>query len=242
MDPRPSIVDRRLEGIRRLIAVSGGKGGIGKSLTATVLALALSRSGYRTGLLDLDFSSPSAHVILGVEDVHPEEEMGIIPPQIHGIAFMSIVFFTRNNPSPLRGIDLSNAILELLANTRWENLDFLIIDMPPGIGDVMLDVIRWMKRIEFLVIATPSKLVLETVRKVMKMLRELSIPVIGVIENMKTRKSYVRDEIGSEISFLGEIDFCEDVEECIGNPERLLESEFGKKIREIIEKFPCGHS
>ncbi|MCK5023812.1 MAG: P-loop NTPase, partial [Candidatus Aenigmarchaeota archaeon] len=142
MDPRLEIIDRRLEKIKKIVAVSGGKGGIGKSSAASTLALMLSKAGHKVGLLDLDFSSPSTHVILGIEDLYPVEEKGIIPPEIYGIKYMSIIYYTGDNPSPLRGGDISNAIIELLAITRWEELDFLVIDMPPGIGDIALDTIR----------------------------------------------------------------------------------------------------
>ena len=236
MDPRLNIIDKRLAGIKRIIAVSGGKGGIGKSLTASVLALTLSRLGYRVGLLDLDLSAPSTHVILGIEGVYPKEEKGIIPPEIYGIEFMSIVYFTGDNPTPLRGIDISNAMLELLAVTRWGSLDFLIVDTPPGIGDATMDVIRWMKRAEFLVMTTPSKVALETVKKVIKMLKELKMPIIGVIENMKMGKSsLVKEELkGFDVPILGEIEFDDKIEDSIGDVNKLLESDFAASIKEIV--------
>ncbi|MCK4732151.1 MAG: P-loop NTPase [Methanophagales archaeon] len=236
MDPRLNIIDKRLAGIKRIIAVSGGKGGIGKSLTASVLSLTLSRLGYRVGLLDLDLSAPSMHVILGIEGLYPEEEKGIIPPEIYGIEFMSIVYFTGDNPSPLRGIDISNAMLELLAVTRWSSLDFLIVDTPPGIGDATMDVIRWMKRAKFLVMTTPSKVALETVKKIIKMLSELNVPIIGVIENMKMGDSrVVKEELkGFDVPILGEICFDDKIEDSIGDVNKLLESDFATRIKEIV--------
>jgi ATP-binding protein involved in chromosome partitioning len=239
MDPRLSIVDKRLEGIKRIIAVSGGKGGIGKSLTASVLALTLSRLGYRVGLLDLDLSAPSTHVIMGMEGLYPEEEKGIIPPEVHGIEFMSIVYFTGDNPSPLRGEDISNAMLELLAITRWDALDFLVVDMPPGIGDAAMDVIRWMKKAEFLVISTPSKIALETVKKVIKMLLELQVPVIGIIENMRRRNStLVEDELKAfHVPIISVITFDDTIEDMIGYPNKLLETDFAASIKEIARKM-----
>ena len=189
MDPRLEIIDKRLKNIKRLIVVSGGKGGIGKSLIASTLTLTLSRSGYKVGLLDLDFCGPSAHVILGIKGIYPKEEKGIIPPEIYGIRFLSIIYYAGDNPSPLRGVDISNAIIELLAITQWGSLDFLIIDMPPGISDATLDVIRLMKRAEFLIVTTQSKVALETVKKVLKILKELRFPIIGVIENMRVSKA-----------------------------------------------------
>ena len=236
MDPRLNIIDKRLAGIKRIIAVSGGKGGIGKSLAASVLALSMSRLGFRVGLLDLDLSAPSMHVILGIEGLYPKEEKGIVPPEIYGIEFMSIVYFTGGNPSPLRGIDISNAMLELLAVTRWGPLDFLILDTPPGIGDATMDVIRWLKRAEFLIMTTASKVALETVKKVIKMLTELNVPIIGVIENMKMVKSpLVKEELkGFYVPILGEISFDDKIEDSIGNVNTLLETDFAVKLKEIV--------
>jgi len=232
IDPRLNIIDKRLAKIRKIIAVSSGKGGVGKSLIASTLALTLSRSGYQVGLLDLDFSSPSTHIILGVKGVYPREEKGIIPPVVHGLAYMSIIYYAGNRPSPLRGIDISNAIIELLAITQWGSLDFLVIDMPPGIGDATLDMIRLIKKIGFLVITTSSKVAFETVRKLIELLGSLKVPVIGVIENMKMTDSlFIRRNIESlDMPFLGGIEFDYKLEESIGNPNKLLETQFGRSL------------
>jgi len=175
-------------------------------------------------------------VILGLEGLYPEEEKGIVPPEIYGIEFMSIVYFTGDKPSPLRGIDISNAMLELLAVTRWFSLDFLIVDTPPGIGDATMDVIRWLKRAEFLVMTTPSKVALETVKKVIKMLSELNVSIIGIIENMKRGKSsLVKEELKEfDVPILGEIGFSEKIEDSIGNVNKLLETDFAVKMKEIV--------
>lgn len=175
-------------------------------------------------------------MILGLEGLYPEEEKGIVPPEIYGIEFMSIVYFTGDKPSPLRGIDISNAMLELLAVTRWFSLDFLIVDTPPGIGDATMDVIRWLKRAEFLVMTTPSKVALETVKKVIKMLSELNVSIIGIIENMKRGKSsLVKEELKEfDVPILGEIGFSEKIEDSIGNVNKLLETDFAVKMKEIV--------
>ena len=240
MDPRSSIIDTRLAGIKRIIAVTGGKGGVGKSLIASLLALTLSRFGYTVGLLDLDLSAPSTHVILGIEGVYPKEEKGIVPPEVHGIAFMSIVYFTVDEPTPLRGTDISNALLEMLAITQWGSRDFLIVDMPPGIGDVSMDVIRWLKKSEFLVVATASKVALGTVKKVIKMLKELNMPIIGVIENMKLKgSSVVKAELEEfDLPILGAIEFDMNLEDSIGDANMLLESDVAARIKEIVLKNP----
>lgn len=238
IDPRLNIIDKRLYSIKRLIGVSGGKGGVGKSLTSSVLALTLSRMGYHVGLLDLDLSAPSIHVILGIEDVFPKEEKGIVPPVVNDIEFMSIVYFTGNSPIPLRGIDISNTMLELLAITKWGALDFLIVDMPPGIGDAMMDVIRWMKRLEFLIMTISSKVALETAKKVIEILKELKVPIIGLIENMKFQESpLVRQELKKfNLPFLGEISFDINIENSIGDIDKLLKSDFAAKMKEIVLK------
>jgi ATP-binding protein involved in chromosome partitioning len=240
VDPRLEIIDKRLENIKRLIPVSGGKGGIGKSLVAATLALTLSEFGYKVGLLDLDFSGPSAHIILGISGVHPKEGKGIIPPKIYGIKFLSIIYYAGDNPSPLRGIDVSNAMIELLAITQWGSLDFLIIDMPPGIGDVTLDAIRLMKRAEFLIVTTPSKVVLETVKKTLAILVESAVPIIGVIENMKTSaSSLVVEQIKPfNVPFLGEISFDKHLEDALGNVDRLLKTDFARDLRKIVVGTP----
>ncbi|GAG44776.1 unnamed protein product, partial [marine sediment metagenome] len=116
--------------------------------------------------LDLDLYGPSSHIILGMNDFNfPKEDKGIIPPKINGINFMSIVYFSEDKPSPFRGVDITNIIIELLAITQWGELDYLIIDMPPGIGNEVLDVIRYIKKSEFLVVSTPSKVAMGTVGK-----------------------------------------------------------------------------
>jgi ATP-binding protein involved in chromosome partitioning len=239
MDPRLNIIEKRLANIGKLIAIASGKGGVGKSLIASTLALILSKKGYKVGLLDLDFEGPSAHVILGICGAYPKEDKGIIPPEVHGIRFMSIVYYAKEEPMPLRGRDVSNALIELLAITRWERLDFLIIDMPPGIGDETLDLIRFMKKSEFLVVTTPSKVALETIRKLLKLLKELRIPIKGVIENMKlTRSPWIKKQINVlGVSFLGEISFDKDLEDSIGNPNQLLETKFAKDLKGILSKL-----
>lgn len=236
MDPRLSIIKERLKNIKRLIAISGGKGGIGKSSIASVLALILSKLGYKVGLWDLDFWGPSTHVILGINGIFPKEEKGIIPPKIYGIKFMSIIYYSGNEPSPIREIDVSNAMIELLTITRWSSLDFLIIDTPPGMGDTILDTIRLMEEVEFLIVTTQSKVVLETVKKMLSMLKELEIPILGVIENMKTtNSSFAKNQLRVfDIPFLGKIDLDEELENSMGNTNKLLKTNFAKNLEKII--------
>jgi len=236
MDPRVNVIDKRLEKVKKVIAISGGKGGIGKSTVAATLALILSEGGYKVGLLDLDLWGPSAHVIMGTGDVYPEEEKGVIPPDIHGVKFMSVVYYTSDRPLPLRKFGFNQAVIELLAVTLWGSLDFLIIDMPPGMADATLDVIRMIRKIIFCIIAVPSKVVLETVNKTIKMLKESGTPVIGVIENMGGKSFSVRERVKKfNIPFLGEIGFDPKLEEAVGDAAKLLRTDFAKSISKIVE-------
>ncbi len=238
IDPRLSVIKERLAQAGRILAVSGGKGGIGKSSVACMLALYLSRKGYKTGLFDLDFGGPSDHVLLGIERGFPEELNGIIPPEVHGIRFMSLAYFTGHSPSPLRGSDISNALIEFLAITRWNDLDFLVIDMPPGLGDAILDVIRLVKRMEFLSVTTGSKMALEVVKNELRMLIELGIPLVGVVENMKRdSKTMVEQAIASMgVPFLGSIDFDAGFEDALGDPSLLEKTGFFGQLGSITDR------
>jgi len=232
MDPRTTVINKRLEQIKRIIAVSSGKGGVGKSLVATTIALALSRRGYKVGLFDLDFTSPSTHLIMGAKNVQLKEDKGLVPPVVNGLTYMSLVYFSGDQAIPLRGADVSNALIELLAVTQWGELDFLVIDMPPGIGDAVLDLMRLVKRIEFLIVTTPSRLAFETVKKQVRLLQDVNVPIIGIVENMKVDRAK-NIEVETEklgLKFLAEIPYDTQVEEAIGNVTRLYDTTIGKRI------------
>ena len=236
VDPRLAIIDKRLSRINRIITVASGKGGVGKSMVASVLALILANRGYRVGLLDLDIYGPSSHIILGLKDEYPIEDKGVVPPKVSNVSFMSIVYYARDNPIPLRGGEVSDAIIELLTITRWGELDFLIVDMPPGAGDEVLDAIRFLKKGEFLVVTTPSKVALETVMRLIKLLREINVPLVGVIENMKLIDStFVKKKMDNEkVRYLGSIPFDYNLENSIGKPDELLKTDFGKNLERIV--------
>jgi len=235
MDTRTTVINERLKRIGRIIAVSSGKGGVGKSLVATTLALALSRRGCKVGLFDLDFTSPSTHLIMGVKDVQPKEDKGIVPPVVKGLAYMSLVYFSGDHATPLRGADISNALIELLSVTKWGELDYLVIDMPPGISDAVLDLVRLVKRIEFLIVTTPSLLAFETVKKQVRLLQDLKVPVIGVVENMKMNRAknieQATEKLGAK--FLTGIPYDPKVEEAIGDVAKLLDTTLAQRIAEL---------
>jgi ATP-binding protein involved in chromosome partitioning len=238
MDPRTTVIDERFRRTDRIIAVSSGKGGVGKSFVATTLALELTERGFKVGLFDLDFTSPSTHLIMGVEKVQPKEDKGLIPPVVEGLEYMSLIHFSGDQAAPLRGADVSNALVELLAVTQWGELDFLVFDMPPGIGDAVLDLVRLVKRIEFLIVTTPSRLAFETVRKQIRLLQDLKVPIIGVVENMKTNQA---DDIKREteklgVKFLAGIPYDLLIEEAIGDVTKLRGTAIAKQVREVISK------
>jgi ATP-binding protein involved in chromosome partitioning len=238
-DPRTSIIGDRLRGIDRILAVSSGKGGVGKSLVATTLALALAKKGLKVGLFDLDFTSPSTHIILGARDAKPLEDRGLVPPVIFGLKYMSLIYYSGDQATPLRGVDTSNVLIELLAVTKWGKLDFLVIDMPPGIGDIVLDLVRLIGNVEFLIVTTPSRLAFETVKKFACLLQDLKIPVLGVLENMKMDEfNNIRletERLG--IPFLGEIPFDPNVEKAIGSESKLLKTAIAEKTKEIASSL-----
>ncbi|WP_297469403.1 Mrp/NBP35 family ATP-binding protein [Thermococcus sp.] len=240
IDPREIAINARFEKVKRIIPVVSGKGGVGKSLVSTTLALALAEKGYKVGLLDLDFHGASDHVILGFEPKEfPEEDKGVVPHTVHGIKFMTIAYYTEDRPTPLRGKEISDALIELLTITRWDELDYLIIDMPPGLGDQLLDVLRFLKRGEFLVVATPSKLALNVVRKLVQLLLEEKHKVLGIVENMKLDDEKDVEALAKEfgIPYLGGIPFYPELDAKIGNVEELMKTEFAGKIREIAGKI-----
>lgn len=234
IDARIGVIEERLKNVKRIIAVSSGKGGVGKSMVSAAIALALAKK-YKVGLLDLDFYGPSTHLILNANE-KPVEKNGILPPIIDKIKFMSIIYFTEENPAPLKGKDIINAIIELLAITIWDELDFLIIDMPPGMGEEVMAIIKFMKNAEFIAVTTPSILSWETVKKLLIFLKENKCNVVGVIENMVMEKS-IENEIKKTSNYLGKIGFDENVENCIGEPSKLLESKFGKDVEKIAVKI-----
>ncbi len=241
-DPRTAIIGERLKTVKSVIAVSSGKGGVGKSLVASVLALSLARKGCAVGFLDLDFTSPSSHVILDVGKQLPKEEKGLVPPIVHGLRYMSVVYYSAGRATPLRGSEATDVLVELLAVTKWGKLDYLVLDMPPGLGDVTLDLLRFVGGVKFLVVTTPSKLAFETVRKLLDLLKEAKVAVLGVVENMKADDStWIKGQVERMgIPYLGTIPYDSKIEENIGDIEGLLRTRFGEATSELSGKIEAS--
>ena len=238
IDPRLTILNKRLKNIKRIVAVASGKGGVGKTLVASTLSLVLAERNYKVGLLDLDFHGPSCHVVLGLFKPTVIEDKGVVPIEVSGLKFMSLYNFAGNAHLPLRGEDISNLMIELLAITLWGDLDYLIIDMPPGTGDELLDLMRLIPRARVLIVTTPSLLSLATVRRLVSLLRTQGVNILGVIENMSFNDDVVvkftRD---LKLKYLGRIPFDEKVEACLGRPKDLLKTKFAARIRELADEL-----
>ncbi len=230
IDPRPSVIEERLKGVKRIIAVTGWKGGIGKSVTASALALLLAQKGYKTGLFDLDFAGASDHLILGAKGLFPKEEKGLEPPFLRGVKFMSVVFFSENKAVPLRGANVSDAIIELLAITQWGELDFLVLDMPPGINDAALDVIRSMRKTEVLAVTTPSMIARDVLERSLALYRKLQVPVLGVLENMSAARRPAA----------GKLRLDPGLEKALGRPAALLKTAFAADLALSARRLKLG--
>lgn len=239
MEPRTSVIQKRLCDIDHIIPVASGKGGVGKSMVASTLALLLAKQGKRVGLLDLDLYGPSSHVILGVEPTgFPDEDKGILPPEVQGIKYMSIVYFTEDKPGAFRGEDITNIIIELLAITRWDALDYLIIDMPPGIGDEILDIFTFIPQAKYLVVTTSSKVAFSPVEKLIKILIEGNLPILGIVENMVHKSnSFVSEKVSElNVAYLGSLPYDTTLEDAIQHPSKLVSTRFASEVSKMIKK------
>jgi ATP-binding protein involved in chromosome partitioning len=177
-----------LSNVKNIIAVASGKGGVGKSTTAANLALALSREGARVGILDADIYGPSQGVMFGIaEGTRPKikDQKWFVPIEAHGIEVMSMAFLTDDNtPMVWRGPMVSGALLQLVTQTAWNDLDYLVIDMPPGTGDIQLTLAQKVPVAGSVIVTTPQDLALLDAKKGVEMFRKVNIPVLGVVENM----------------------------------------------------------
>ncbi|MFZ0153742.1 iron-sulfur cluster carrier protein ApbC [Pseudomonas sp.] len=177
-----------LANVKNIIAVASGKGGVGKSTTAANLALALAREGARVGILDADIYGPSQGVMFGIpERTRPQirDQKWFVPLKAHGVEVMSMAFLTDDNtPMVWRGPMVSGALLQLVTQTAWDNLDYLVIDMPPGTGDIQLTLAQKVPVAGSVIVTTPQDLALIDAKKGVEMFRKVNIPVLGVVENM----------------------------------------------------------
>jgi len=178
-----------IEGIKNIIAVASGKGGVGKSTTAANLALALQAEGATVGILDADIYGPSQPTMLGVKGEHPEskDNKSFEPVVAHGMNTMSIGYLVEEDTATIwRGPMVSNALQQLLSETNWGSLDYLVIDLPPGTGDVQLTLAQKIPVTAALIVTTPQDIALIDAKKAISMFNKVNIPSLGIVENMAT--------------------------------------------------------
>lgn len=174
--------------IKHIIAVASGKGGVGKSTTAVNLALALQARGAQVGLLDADIYGPSQQMMLGIaDDVRPEHQGGefLHPVNAHGLRTMSMAYLiTDRQPMVWRGPMAGGALAQMLEQTLWGELDYLVIDMPPGTGDIQLTLTQKARVAGAVIVTTPQDIALLDAEKGIEMFRKVDVPILGVVENM----------------------------------------------------------
>jgi ATP-binding protein involved in chromosome partitioning len=176
-----------IPGVKNIIAIASGKGGVGKSTTAVNLALALSAEGANVGILDADIYGPSQPQMLGIADKQPESTDGnkLQPLKAHGIQAMSIGFLIDpEQPMVWRGPMVTQALNQLLGDTNWRDLDYLVVDLPPGTGDIQLTLAQQVPVTGAVIVTTPQDIALLDARKGLKMFEKVGIPILGIVENM----------------------------------------------------------
>jgi ATP-binding protein involved in chromosome partitioning len=245
-----------LPGVKNIIAVSSGKGGVGKSTVAVNLAVSLALDGAKVGLMDADVYGPNVPIMLGIGHKQPEVGMNqLLPIQAHGVKVMSMGNLQPGDkPLIMRGPMLHGLVRQFLADVAWGELDYLIVDMPPGTGDVQLSLAQLVPVQGAVVVTTPQEVSLADVRRAIRMFETVAVPVLGVVENMSyfvppdmPEKRYnifgegggrrVADQYG--LSFLGEIPLGMEVREAgdAGTPVVVAQpdSPQAKAFREMAE-------
>jgi len=181
-----------MEGVKNIIVVASGKGGVGKSTVAANLAIALARNGLNTALFDADIFGPSIPKMFGIEDIKPEvsaigDKEIFFPVKKYGVSIISIGFFVDRSQSLIwRGPMAGKAVTQLLEDTQWGDIDYMIIDFPPGTSDIQLTTVQKLKLACALIVTTPQEISLNDARKAASMFTnpDLKVPILGVIENM----------------------------------------------------------
>jgi len=240
-----------IPGVKHVIAVASGKGGVGKSTVAVNLALALKQLGAKVGLMDADIYGPNIPIMLGISpEKRPEgnAQEKILPLEAHGVKAISIGFFANpEQPVIWRGPLLHKTLEQFLHRVDWGELDYLVVDLPPGTGDVQLSLSQWVSLSGAVVVTTPQEVALSDVRKAVNMFRQLEIPILGVVENMtgaifgKGGGKKMAEMF--QIPFLGDIPLEIQVRECgdsglpvvIGHPKSPTSERF-VKIAEAVRK------
>ena len=247
-------------GVKNIVAVSSGKGGVGKSTVAVNLAVALAKDGAKVGIMDADVYGPNVPIMLGTGYNQPKVENGkLIPIEAHGVKMISMaVLVPLDKPMILRGPMLHGVVRQFLADVNWGDLDYLIVDMPPGTGDVQLSLAQLVPVQGAVLVTTPQEVSLSDVRRAVKMFEQVNVPVLGVIENMSyfiapdTGNRYeifgkgggqrLCDEYG--LNFLGEVPMGIEVREggdkgvpvVVSAPDAIQSAAFRKVAEEVARQ------
>lgn len=191
-----------IPGVKNIIAVSSGKGGVGKSTVAVNLAVALALDGANVGLMDADVYGPNVPLMLGATGTQPEVQGNqLVPAKAHGIKMISMALLVPpDKPMILRGPMLHGVVRQFLSDVNWGELDYLIVDMPPGTGDVQLSLAQLVPVQGAVLVTTPQEVSLSDVRRAVKMFEQVNVPVLGVIENMSY---FVAPDTGNRYDIFG---------------------------------------
>jgi ATP-binding protein involved in chromosome partitioning len=249
---------QRISGIDRILAVASGKGGVGKSTLASNLAVALARAGRRVGLLDADIYGPSQPKMMGVSKRPASPDGKIIEPLVaHGVTMMSIGLMLKEDEAVVwRGPMIMGALQQLLSQVAWGRLDVLIIDLPPGTGDIQLTLCQRTHLTGALVVSTPQDVALLDARKALDMFAKLKTPVLGLIENMSTfvcpncgQESHIFGHGGVaaearklDLPFLGELPLALEVRVAgdAGTPIAATDSPLAEPYRHLAQRMIAG--
>lgn len=188
--------------MQNVIAVLSGKGGVGKSTVAVNLAVALAATGAKVALVDADFYGPSIPTMLGGGELSTDDQGRIIPPARHGVKYMSIGFFLPQADDAViwRGPMLTKALRQLFEDVNWGMVDYCVVDLPPGTGDIPISLTQMLQLVGAVVVTTPQEVALADVRKAITMLSKVNVPLLGIVENM----SGITTPNGEVIKIFGE--------------------------------------
>ncbi len=248
-----------LPGVKNIIAIASGKGGVGKSTLAANLAVALAEDGARVGLVDTDIYGPSVPTMFGLEGVRPRvnEQKLIVPVEKFGVRLLSMGFLVDERQAVIwRGPMVSSAVRQFLGQADWGELDYLVLDLPPGTGDIQLTIVQTVPLTGAVIISTPQKVALADARKGVTMFEKVNVPVLGIVENMSyfsppdlpDRKYYLFGREGAkrlaeelDVPFLGEIPIEEAVREKSDDGKPIVlaapESASAQAFREIARRM-----
>ncbi|GAB6148214.1 P-loop NTPase [Stetteria hydrogenophila] len=233
-DPRLARIERELSK-RRVILVTGVKGGVGKTIVSVLLALALRKRGFKPLLVDADVSDPNMHVALGIDParVEPGEEKGIKPVEVDGVGYIGIAPYTRNKPAPLRGQEAVDAVREMLGALDYDEYTHVVIDTPPGLSDVLLDLLNIVDgKASILVVTTPSKMAYDSAKRYIELLREEGYTNVEMVVNDAVGVGRRLEEIEGHY-----VPHDPGLEEALGYPRALAETEAFRSIEELAERL-----